>query len=162
MDESVATRPCRDCGEPVKIPPVVPGKRKQYPTRCTKCFWLKYGDHQKAARRADSAKERRREWNRSRERGESVKAREIRHAEAYRSNYPEKQRAKQVLALAIKRGEIQRPTACPSCGDESRGRDGRALIQAHHHDYSKPLDVQWLCVNCHAAIHAQQGDSSHA
>lgn len=161
MSDAIPTRPCRDCGAPVNIPPVVPGKRKQYPTRCTKCFWLKYGDHQKAVRRTEEAKERRSEWNRARERGEVVKAREVRHAEVYRNNYPEKTRAKKLLALAVKRGEIQRPTACPSCGDESRGRDGRTLIQAHHHDYSKPLEVQWLCVNCHAEAHSKQERSSH-
>ena len=26
-------------------------------------------------------------------------------------------------------------------------------LQAHHSDYSKPLDVMWLCHSCHQLIH---------
>lgn len=33
-----------------------------------------------------------------------------------------------------------------------RGTDGRTLLQAHHDDYRRPLDVRWLCVGCHDAI----------
>ena len=29
-------------------------------------------------------------------------------------------------------------------------------VDAHHNDYSKPLDVRWLCRSHHAAWHKQQ------
>ncbi len=38
---------------------------------------------------------------------------------------------------------IQQP--CAKCGD--------AKSEMHHHDYSKPLEVEWLCRKCHLAEH---------
>ena len=32
---------------------------------------------------------------------------------------------------------------------------GEVKSQAHHSDYTKPLDVRWLCRPCHVAIHAR-------
>jgi hypothetical protein len=32
-------------------------------------------------------------------------------------------------------------------------RCGSVKSQAHHHDYTKPLDVNWLCSTHHAEIH---------
>ncbi len=34
---------------------------------------------------------------------------------------------------------------CEVCGNENS--------QAHHHDYEKPLDVNWLCQRCHGREH---------
>ena len=33
---------------------------------------------------------------------------------------------------------------------------GAAKAQAHHRDYSKPLDVEWLCSSCHSQLHNQK------
>lgn len=35
---------------------------------------------------------------------------------------------------------------CVMCGDTT--------VHAHHKDYSKPLDVVWLCAKCHHRLHA--------
>ena len=49
---------------------------------------------------------------------------------------------------AIRRGLIvKRP--CEICGVEK-------LIEAHHDDYSKPLDVRWLCKDHHAEHHRNE------
>lgn len=46
---------------------------------------------------------------------------------------------------AIKRGDMERQP-CEVCGVSP--------AQAHHDDYSKPLDVRWLCTLHHAEHHA--------
>jgi ribosomal protein S27AE len=56
--------------------------------------------------------------------------------------------AHQALHRAIDYGLIQRPDACSKCGASD------VLIDGHHEDYSKPLDVEWLCTSCHRLLHA--------
>lgn len=83
------------------------------------------------------------------------------HAEQYRAKarryatrHAEKVQARTVLNHAMRKGEITRPDVCDRCGGHGLVcADGRSAIQAHHADYSKPLDVEWLCVNCHTAEH---------
>ena len=79
---------------------------------------------------------------------------ERRHVKAYRGRYPEKEAAKQIFHNAIRRGEIVRPAICEKClRDPGTNRAGRTKLHGHHDDYSKPLAVQWVCVECHNEIH---------
>lgn len=58
---------------------------------------------------------------------------------------------------AIKAGRLVRPDRCERCGeDPGKAKDGRPLVQAHHEDYSRPLEVRWLCTLCHALEHRKQ------
>lgn len=60
----------------------------------------------------------------------------------------EQQKCRQELYKYLKREMRKsnriRPTHC-ACGNPNP--------QGHHHDYSKPLDVVWLCHACHAVEH---------
>lgn len=58
--------------------------------------------------------------------------------------FPEKQRARQVVRQMVRRGRITRQP-CEVCGNPK--------THAHHDDYSKPLEVRWLCHVHHRAIH---------
>lgn len=55
--------------------------------------------------------------------------------------------ARTQVSLAVKTGALIRPTECAVCFMEHR------YIEAHHEDYSKPLDVLWLCRPCHREVH---------
>jgi hypothetical protein len=71
-----------------------------------------------------------------------------RHAElakAYRLRNPQKTKAQNQLNYALRKGVVFRGP-CEVCGSEEK-------VHAHHHDYSKPLDVHWLCFICHKKAH---------
>jgi hypothetical protein len=51
-----------------------------------------------------------------------------------------------IVQKAIKSGVLIRE-ACSRCGATE--------TQAHHEDYSKPLEVIWLCRGCHKQRHAE-------
>lgn len=62
------------------------------------------------------------------------------------SRTPEKLRARKRVNKARKSGRLQ-PQPCEKCGAPA------SLSEAHHTDYAKPLDVHWLCAECHRAEH---------
>lgn len=67
----------------------------------------------------------------------------------WHSRNPQHRKAYNALHNSIRSGAISKPSACQQCGSTAK-------IQAHHQDYTKPLDVQWLCVKCHLAEHGKQ------
>ena len=56
-----------------------------------------------------------------------------------------KDNARSYAHVYLLRGKIKRKDACEKCG-------GNSTLQRHHEDYSKPLDVTWLCIPCHQEI----------
>lgn len=56
-----------------------------------------------------------------------------------------------VVDAARKAGVLVKPDSCQGCGNHA---GEPYMIEAHHHDYTKPLDVIWLCVSCHRGLHA--------
>lgn len=68
------------------------------------------------------------------------------NAVQFREKYPEKCEAYKALGNALKRGVIKKEP-CVVCGS--------FFVHAHHDDYTKPLDVVWLCPVHHKQRHAQ-------
>ena len=64
-------------------------------------------------------------------------------------------KAHNLTEYAIQCGVLVRRDTCEQCGRFGKGSDGRDLVQAHHSDYNKPLDVMWLCSRCHHKWHQQ-------
>lgn len=56
----------------------------------------------------------------------------------------DKKRAHNAVQRAIKAGNLNREP-CEKCGAKK--------AHAHHDDYSKPLQVRWLCAKDHAREH---------
>lgn len=65
----------------------------------------------------------------------------------HRSLNPEKYQARTAVGNAIRDKRLFKKD-CEVCGDSNS--------QAHHEDYSKPLDVRWMCFSCHRAEHGQE------
>jgi len=56
---------------------------------------------------------------------------------------PEKRGVASKVARAVRSGAIKKSKQCEECGEGG-------LIHGHHEDYSKPLDIVWLCPACHS------------
>jgi hypothetical protein len=78
----------------------------------------------------------------------------IRHREVnneWSKNNPQGRSAQTELNDAVKAGRLER-MPCEVCGDtKSHG---------HHPDYSKPLEVIWLCAKHHAEEHKRLRDAA--
>jgi hypothetical protein len=64
----------------------------------------------------------------------------------YKEKYPEKVAAHVAVMVEVRSGQMCPPDYCEGCF-------GSAPLEAHHPDYSKPLNVEWLCKKCHTEIH---------
>lgn len=65
-------------------------------------------------------------------------------ARGFRVYDESKVRARRAVHVALTTGALTR-LPCEVCGS--------ATVDAHHEDYSKPLDVRWLCRSHHLALH---------
>lgn len=62
-----------------------------------------------------------------------------------RREHPERWRAWCAVKRAVRKGILVKPDTCEKCGLS-------CIPEAHHHDYSKRLEIIWLCRPCHLAI----------
>jgi hypothetical protein len=106
--------------------------------KCKECCKKESADR----RRANLGKFR--EYDNKRKECDKRKASRSEHSRAYRKRHPEKYKSHTITNNAIRGGKlIKRP--CEVCGN--------ANSEAHHEDYSKPLEVKWVCRKCHCKLH---------
>jgi hypothetical protein len=145
-----------------------------FPRACTKCnsvhtasgFYIQHGGDGRTRVCKECIKkgvreyrerniEKVREYDRQRgfleHRKEKVRARAHlyeRDVTEWRKRNPEKYKSYAKVAYALRTGALKRPSACEKCHGEHQ-------LDAHHDDYSKPLDVKWLCRPCHSERHRE-------
>ena len=64
----------------------------------------------------------------------------------HKNKFPQRYKANYLLTNAVRDNRLIKGP-CEVCGTTER-------IHGHHDDYSKPLDVRWLCVTHHRQHHA--------
>jgi len=112
------------------------GHASGYENRCKKCH-------------AKQSRERRHEnYDKEAERKKSITRRKNgTTAKSYKimtEKYPEKYRARYFLRNEVQAGRIIKGD-CVVCGNKE--------THGHHDDYSKPLEVKWLCREHHMELH---------
>ena len=73
------------------------------------------------------------------------------YLKAYREANPNKYKAQNLVNNSIRGGKLFKEP-CESCGSDKD-------IHAHHDDYTKPLNVRWLCAAHHQQWHAENGEA---
>ena len=69
----------------------------------------------------------------------------IRATNKANNKFPEKVKARSILNTAVLNGNVIKPKLCSVCNKNKK-------LDAHHADYSRPLDVKWVCRYCHAVV----------
>ncbi len=85
------------------------------------------------------------EYNKKREKDPKRIAKQLEYQRTYRSKYKGKNSARYKLFMALQDGMLNKKP-CKICHSTTD-------VQAHHTDYRKALDVQWLCKKHHLTKH---------
>ncbi len=67
----------------------------------------------------------------------------------WRKDNPGRARANQVLQKAVVLKKIEKPNKCEDCNKDV----SQNILHGHHENYSRPLEVNWLCPPCHGDRH---------
>ena len=130
-------------------------------TRCPRCEQIKaLDDFRPHAKRPNGRSSWCRECERNygaawaRRHGRTERSREltrVRRREEWKGGGL-KQRARMYARLAVFFGDlVEQP--CARCGNPK--------VHAHHNDYAKPLEVEWLCSKHHGEVHRDHKESIH-
>jgi ribosomal protein S27AE len=99
------------------------------------------------ARRGEGYREMRRRYRAS-EKGRAAYGR-------YVPKHPWQKWAQALVWREIDAGRMTKPETCSECGKGG-------LVDGHHDDYAKPLEVRWLCRWCHQEWHRLNGEAANA
>lgn len=143
---SDAVKGCTECGRELPLADFYAHKamRDGHLSKCKDCVKARVRRY-----RQDNL-DRVREYDRQRS---SLPHRVAKRKEIMNSQPPERQKARYAVSNAVRDGRLQK-RPCAFCGSEKD-------LEAHHHDYTKPLDVTWLCTACHRKFHGLERMSTY-
>lgn len=152
MDNS-GKKVCLECREELpieKFPEHLKRGKKARRPLCRECFNERSKGYNKSGRekRFKENPEKVREQKRQESRLRNQRHPEKMTAQTYKywGEHPERYGLQNIVRLAVERGEIHKPGKCSMCPREG------CKIEAHHPDYTKPLEVVWLCSSCHKKV----------
>lgn len=136
------TKACRKCGESKPIDDFYTHSRMAdgHLNFCKECVKARVTKHRGENLEVVQA------YDRARYQEPGRHARALNNAKRTRENNPEKVRARSAVHVAVRDGRLKREP-CKVCGSRR--------VQGHHEDYSKPLDVVWLCFRHHMETHGK-------
>jgi hypothetical protein len=135
---------CMKCGEDKELTFFYPhsAMKDGFLNKCKECTKLDVGKHRKANL------EKIRKYDRDRGNRQSSE-----YLKEYRKKYPEKYRAMSIVNNAIRTKKLFK-CPCEVCGEDNK-------VVAHHDDYTKPLNIRWLCQAHHKQWHALNGEGKY-
>ena len=77
----------------------------------------------------------------------AAEGRSLKQHRKYVAEFPDKHKAHRIVTNRLKYGVSLQRKPCERCNNEKS--------EAHHEDYTRPLDVTWLCRSCHARRHRE-------
>lgn len=93
-----------------------------------------------------------REGNKRYDQSDRGKVSIARAGERYRAKNKEARAAHIIVGNAVRDGKLIKPKQCPVCLEFKPSRQ----IHGHHDDYTKPMEVRWMCAMCHTIEHERQ------
>ncbi len=150
----MTTKTCTDCNERFSLPNFYKGSAKCkpcYKKRVSKNRVEKIDKYREYERQRGMLPHRiagRKKYSET----TAGKAAQARARKKWLSQNSSKRAAHVILGNAVRDGKILKPDACSVCGYLGR-------IDGHHDDYTKPLDVTWLCRSCHVKHHKELNDA---
>lgn len=93
-----------------------------------------------------------REYDIARSKTDKRKALNLKSSKQWKDRNQIKRAASIMVNNAVRDGRLKKINECSYCGKTD------CVIHGHHDDYTKPLDVRWLCASCHSEWHKQNGE----
>ena len=66
----------------------------------------------------------------------------------WKREHPFITKSRRILTHAVRDRRVEKPRECAQC-------NSGGIIDGHHFDYAKPIEVIWLCRQCHKDLHLE-------